>query len=304
MKKIAVSLIALLCVAGALLGQHTGGGGGGGGGGLPAGLTFAAPTLTVSTAGSGNGQLALSGNTSGTCTLTDNATSTIITHSCSDSVPTLALTTGSQELSLASSGAANIPNISNTTTSGNGLAVNNSTVAIMNASVVDFAIPLTGGSLCGGVNSSCNMMPGTLSFGFTSGNVISTNVDTSISRTAAGVMAVGTGAQGSTAGQLKAAGYMAVGTTFTSSGGCTEGTLVGGATAGKFTTSGSTSCTTVVTMGNSATAPNGWDCHAIDLTTIADVTNPHQTASTTTTATFATGTIVANDVIQFSCIGY
>lgn len=35
---------------------------------LPAGLTFVAPTLTVSTAGSGNGQLALSGNTSGTAT--------------------------------------------------------------------------------------------------------------------------------------------------------------------------------------------------------------------------------------------
>ncbi len=38
----------------------------GSGGGLPAGLTFVAPTLTVSTAGSGNGQMALSGNTSGT----------------------------------------------------------------------------------------------------------------------------------------------------------------------------------------------------------------------------------------------
>jgi hypothetical protein len=41
-----------------------------GGGSLPAGLTFSVPTLTVSAAGSGNGVLALSGNTSGTATLT------------------------------------------------------------------------------------------------------------------------------------------------------------------------------------------------------------------------------------------
>ena len=114
----------------------------------------------------------------------------------------------------------------------------------------------------------------------------------------------GNGTASNTTAKLKAAGFMSVGTKFTSSGGCTEGTLVGGATAGKFTTSGSTSCSTVITMGDSATAPNGWDCHALDLTTAADVTNPHQTSSTTTTATLATGTIVANDVIQFSCIGY
>jgi len=43
-------------------------------GGLPTGLTFTAPTLTVSTAGSGNRQLALSGNTSGTCNFTTDAT--------------------------------------------------------------------------------------------------------------------------------------------------------------------------------------------------------------------------------------
>jgi hypothetical protein len=39
-------------------------------GGLPSGLTYVAPTLTVSAAGSGNGVLALSGNTSGTATFT------------------------------------------------------------------------------------------------------------------------------------------------------------------------------------------------------------------------------------------
>jgi len=109
---------------------------------------------------------------------------------------------------------------------------------------------------------------------------------------------------GGGASTVTAGGFISGSTTFTSNGGCTEGTLVGGSTAGKFTTSGSTSCTVIVTMGGGVTATNGWSCTAIDLTTAIDVTNPHQTASSTTTATFATGTIVAGDVIQFSCIGY
>jgi hypothetical protein len=44
--------------------------GGGSGGGLPAGLTFASPTFTISSAGNGNGVLALSGSTSGAATFT------------------------------------------------------------------------------------------------------------------------------------------------------------------------------------------------------------------------------------------
>jgi hypothetical protein len=44
--------------------------GGGGAGGLPSGLTYVAPTLTISAAGAGNGAVALSGNTSGTATIT------------------------------------------------------------------------------------------------------------------------------------------------------------------------------------------------------------------------------------------
>jgi hypothetical protein len=41
-----------------------------GSGGLPSGLSFTSPTLTISSATNGNGALALSGNTSGTATLT------------------------------------------------------------------------------------------------------------------------------------------------------------------------------------------------------------------------------------------
>ncbi len=130
-------------------------------------------------------------------------------------------------------------------------------------------------------------------------------LDTTVSRDGAGVVDVGT-AQGNTTGKLQASAFISKGTKFTTNGGCGEssGTIVGGGTAGAITTAGSVSCTTIVTMGDSATAPNGWACNAVDLTTAIDALNPHQSATTTTTATFVTGAIVANDVIQVSCNGY
>jgi len=126
-------------------------------------------------------------------------------------------------------------------------------------------------------------------------------VDTNISRDGAGIFDFGTGATFSTAGRVKAAGYMSVGTTFTSNAGCSETSLAGGATAGKYNSGTTGTCTVVITMGNSATAPNGWSCKANDLTTVADTQN--QTATSTTTATIS-GTTVSGDVINFSCIGY
>ena len=131
-----------------------------------------------------------------------------------------------------------------------------------------------------------------------------TSPDLGVSRSAAGVLACGTATPGNTTCRIKAAGYMSVGTTFTSNAGCGDTTLVGGATAGKYTSVTAGSCTTVITMGNAATAPNGWNCTATDLTTAADNGNIRQTATTTTTASLNEGTVVANDVIQFSCIGY
>jgi hypothetical protein len=107
-----------------------------------------------------------------------------------------------------------------------------------------------------------------------------------------------TGAQ--TFGTIKAAGYMSVGTTFTSNAGCTESSLTGGATKGSFL-AGATSCTLTITMGNSATSPNGWACSVWDVTTTADTMK--QTASTTTTATFS-GTVASSDKIIFSCDGF
>lgn len=195
-----------------------------------ASISYAAPTLTVSSAGNGNGAVALSGTTSGTASLT-------------------------------------APAVAGTAT--NPILITNS-----------LQLP--------------------------TGTVYNFNADTGISRVNAGIFAFGNGTNGSTVSVLRGGSFISVGTKFTTNAGCGEsaGANVGGSAAGKITTVGSTSCTTIITLGGAATAINGWDCHAMDLTTLADVTNPHQTASTTTTATIVTGTIVSGDVIQFSCIGY
>lgn len=73
---------------------------------------------------------------------------------------------------------------------------------------------------------------------------------------------------------------------------------VGGPTAGRFQTSG-TSCTLTITFPGAA--PNGWACFASDITTVADTVK--QTATTTTSCTFA-GTTAAADNIIWNAIGY
>jgi hypothetical protein len=105
-------------------------------------------------------------------------------------------------------------------------------------------------------------------------------------------------------GTTRAGSFISEGTTFATNNGCGETTnLVGGAEAGTIHTSGSTSCTTIVTMGNSATAPHGWSCWAHDLTTTEDYNNP-RTSSNATTLTIVTGTIASGDTLEFGCIGY
>ena len=99
---------------------------------------------------------------------------------------------------------------------------------------------------------------------------------------------------------LNGTAYVSAGTTFTSTAGCSETSLTGGATAGFFL-AGATNCTTTVKMGHSATAPNGWACSVWDTTTTADVMK--ETASTTTTVTFS-GTVAPSDKIIFGCIGF
>jgi hypothetical protein len=96
-------------------------------------------------------------------------------------------------------------------------------------------------------------------------------------------------------------GTLVEGTKFTSNAGCSETALVGGATAGSFTSGTTGTCTVTITMGGSATAPNGWACFANDLTTPSDTIK--QTATSTTTATLS-GTTVSGDAINFSCTGF
>jgi hypothetical protein len=125
--------------------------------------------------------------------------------------------------------------------------------------------------------------------------------DVAFSRGGSATVDVGSGAAADTSGKIKAAAYMSVGTKFTASG-CTNSATVGGATAGQFTSGTTGACTVTVTMGNSATAPNGWACWASDQTTPAN-TYDQKTGGSTTTAVF-TGTTVTNDVISFGCVGY
>lgn len=142
------------------------------------------------------------------------------------------------------------------------------------------------------------------SFQVPTGSTYSINTDLFMSRSASGIVNFGNAAGGNNA-KVNAAGYQTAGTKFTTNAGCgeTAGANVGSASAGKITTAGSTSCTTIITLGSSLTAASGWSCWAHDLTTSADYNNPH-ISSTTTTATIVSGTIVAADVLEWGCIGY
>lgn len=246
-----------------------------GGGSLPTGLTYVAPTFTISSAGNGSAILALSGNTSGTATITAPATAGTLANAIISSnniqIGTAGQGTSSGALSLAglTSGTASItaPAVAGTAT--NPIVVTNS-----------IQIP--------------------------SGTVYNWNADTGLSRLAGGSVAVGNGTAGTVTGLFSAAAFLTRGTKFTTNAGCGEsaGTITASATAGAITTAGTTSCSTTITFGNSAAGQVGWACHALDLTTAADANNPHETSSTTTTATIASGTIVSGDVIQVDCIGY
>jgi hypothetical protein len=103
-------------------------------------------------------------------------------------------------------------------------------------------------------------------------------------------------------GLSASSGYLSEGTKFTTTG-CSVSATTGGATAGTITSGTSGTCTPVVTMAGASglTAATGWSCWMNDETTPADVM--HQTAHSTTTATFS-GTTVSGDVLSFGCEGY
>lgn len=252
-----------------------------GGGG---GTTCGTPTCTVSSAGGGNGVLALSGNTSGTATITAPATAGTATN------PIVV----SNVLQMPD-GSGSAPYIHGTTQTNTGIYFNPSSGSVFTVAGADtFGIIGAGimarqsGVLCWNTSNS-TPFPGT-------------TCDLGISRDAGSVIDVGSGTTGSTVGKVQAAGFQSKGTAFTSNAGCSETTLLGGATAGSYVIPGTATCTVIVTMGNVMTATNGWACAAYDITTPAKVVQV--TASTTTTVSITTTSPAASDKVVFHCIGY
>jgi hypothetical protein len=85
----------------------------------------------------------------------------------------------------------------------------------------------------------------------------------------------------------------------TPSGTCTAGTQTGGTFAGTIVLT----CTAqTLTLTFPFPAPNGWACDAHDETTPADLLN--QNGHSTTTASFASTTTAASDVVSFKCAAY
>lgn len=98
---------------------------------------------------------------------------------------------------------------------------------------------------------------------------------------------------------------ISAGTTFafaSGTGACaTTSTLVGGVQAGNITCTGTTGASTLtLTLAATTTA---YSCVTRDVTTGAD-TGAQTGAISTTSVTFTYTAVAANDVIQFSCLGY
>lgn len=270
-------------------------------------------TLTFGTVGGNAGVLTINGTTSGSVSLSTpvaggavNINGGINLSGAAGAATTIATTTTNAGMTIA-------PNGTGSVTFNAGTAANPSMQFAGMATNTGFDSPSTT-SVCLITTGTCHaLLVGTGvkvgsgdAFGFASTAAATGSIDTGLTRSAAGIILVGNGSAADSSGVLKLAGVMSLGTKFTTNAGCGEsaGTTTGGATAGKFTTSGSTSCTTTITMGNSATAPNGWSCTVHDITTAASANNPSSKSGSTTTAVITSGTIVASDVIEFSCTGY
>jgi hypothetical protein len=91
---------------------------------------------------------------------------------------------------------------------------------------------------------------------------------------------------------------LALGTPPVLSGTCATGTQLGGQATGSFKASAACSAGTVILTFLNA-APNGFECGAKDLTTVADVLTP--SAYTPTSFTFSPVTMVSGDQAIFSC---
>ena len=142
-----------------------------------------------------------------------------------------------------------------------------------------------------------------------SGQCFSINGDSFLCRFGAGSFEMG-GTANSTTGVLELTDVTTlyktstlftqlIGTTFTTSNGCSEsGTLVGEGVGGHLTAETSVACSTTITMGGGASATHGWVCDGIDATT---KTNPVYIVPASATTVTLSGTFLSGDVLWFSC---
>lgn len=107
-----------------------------------------------------------------------------------------------------------------------------------------------------------------------------------------------------TLGKITAPGLISGGTKFTTSG-CSVSATSGGGTAGVFTL-GANSCTVVITLNGATgfTAPNGWQCVAVDRTAPTVLIGGNSSSSTTTASIVIPAGAGATDVIGFACEAY
>lgn len=127
-----------------------------------------------------------------------------------------------------------------------------------------------------------------------------TNVGMGIVAQGTGTISIGTASSPVAGYALNVNGLVSVGngTKFAVASGCgVVGSLTGNATTGTFT-AGQTGCVPVLTL---PTAPNGWWCHAWDITTNTDTLK--QTARSVSSCTLS-GTVVNADVILFHAEPY
>lgn len=255
----------------------------------PTTLVWTPNSLTLGVAGGGNAILGLPGNTSGSATFTAPAVAGTSTNAV----------TASNVLA-GPDGAVTTPTYGFSARGSQGIWASTTNLVITAPAGLFFQAQGTSTSVA--INGANTMgMSSTGVFGMSSAAATAAP-DTAISRTAAGVMAVGNGTAADTSGKFRAAGYISQGTTFTTNAGCTDTILTGGATVGKFTNGAVGSCTDIITLGSSASATNGWAGTVTDQTTSTAACRI--TSSTGTAVTIGCTGMVAADIVSFSFLGY
>jgi hypothetical protein len=270
----------------------------------PTTLNYVAPTLTVSTAAGGNGVLALSGNTSGTATLTAPAVAGTITNAITVSN---SLSTAANAQFLGAGAGASAPTFASSGNPNSGMQVNANGEFFSGSGVYQLSVQTAGGTGAG--RGAGFASDGVLLWTSANGSSVPGigTVDTGISRGAAGVVDVGTGASANSAGTLKALAYQ-TDTNCSATGTAANPSVAscGSSTAGSFSCATNASTGTCVVNTTSVTANSeifitqrsdtttgtrlGVTCNATLSTVITEIT----AVTAATSFTINLGTITTN----------